>query len=161
MNVSVIGGSKCSKKDYEIARELGSLIAKEGWTLICGGKTGIMEAACRGAKEAGGVTVAILPSVDGKDANRFVDIKIPTGLGYARNVLVVRASNIIVAISGEYGTLSEIAFAFNEDRAVVGINTWNIKGVVKAKDAKTAIRYIKAKFQKRAKQPKYNNRMHR
>ncbi len=151
MNISVIGGSRCSKKDYEIARELGKLIAKEGWTLICGGRTGIMEAACRGAKEAGGTTVAILPTKDGRDANPYVDVKIPTGLGYARNILVVRASDIIVAVSGKYGTLSEIAFAFNEDRAVVGINTWDIKGVVKVKDAKTAIRYIKAKFQKRTK----------
>jgi hypothetical protein len=151
MNISVIGGSKCSKRDYDIAQELGRLIAQEGWTLICGGRSGIMEAACKGAKEAGGITVAILPSVDGKDANRYVDVKIPTGLGYARNVLVVRASNIVVAISGEYGTLSEIAFAFNEDRTVIGINTWNIKGVVKVKDAKTAIRYIKGIVSKKAK----------
>jgi hypothetical protein len=146
MNISVIGGSICSKKDYKIAQELGSLIAKEGWTLICGGRTGIMEAACKGAKSAGGVTVAILPSTDGKDANAFVDIKIPTGLGYARNVLVVRASDIIIAISGKYGTLSEIAFAFNEDRYVIGINTWKIKGVIQVKTPQEAVSYIKKHF---------------
>ncbi|MCK9614008.1 MAG: TIGR00725 family protein [Candidatus Omnitrophica bacterium] len=151
MNISVIGGSTCSKKDYKIAKELGSLIAKEGWTLICGGRSGIMEAACRGAKEAGGTTVAILPSADGKDANRYVDVKIPTGLGYARNVLVVRASKIIIAVSGKYGTLSEIAFAFNEGRTVLGINTWGIKGVVKVKNAETAIQYIKSKIPQEAK----------
>jgi len=149
MNISVIGGSKCSNKDYAIARELGSLIAKEGWTLICGGRTGIMEAACKGAKSAGGTTVAILPSVDGKDANAFVDVKIPTGLGYARNVLVVRASDIIVAISGQYGTLSEIAFAFNEDRHVIGINTWKIKGVFQVKTPLQAISHIKRILKKR------------
>lgn len=149
MNISVIGGSKCSKKDYEIARELGSLIAKEGWTLICGGRTGIMEAACRGAKESNGTTVAILPSTDGKDANAYVDVRIPTGLGYARNVLVVRASDIIVAISGQYGTLSEIAFAFNEDRHVIGINTWKIKGVLQVKTPLQAISHIKRILKKR------------
>jgi len=149
MNISVIGGSRCSKKDYEIARELGRLIAKEGWTLICGGRTGVMEAACCGAKEAGGTTVAILPSADGKDANAYVDVKIPTGLGYARNVLVVRASDIIVAVSGQYGTLSEIAFAFNEDRHVIGINTWKIKGVIHVKTPLQAISKIKVILKKR------------
>ncbi|MDD4955765.1 MAG: TIGR00725 family protein [Candidatus Omnitrophica bacterium] len=149
MNISVIGGSKCSKKDYEIAKELGGLIAKEGWTLICGGRTGVMEAACCGAKEEGGTTVAILPSADAKDANPYVDVKIPTGLGYARNILVVRASEIIVAISGKYGTLSEIAFAFNEDRHVIGINTWKIKGVVPVKTPMQAISQIKKILKKR------------
>ncbi|MFA5008915.1 MAG: TIGR00725 family protein [Candidatus Omnitrophota bacterium] len=149
MNISVIGGSTCSKKDYKIAQELGSLIAREGWTLICGGRTGIMEAACKGAKSAGGTTVAILPSRDAKDANAFVDVKIPTGLGYARNILVVRASDIIVAVSGKYGTLSEIAFAFNEDRCVIGINTWKIKGVVQVETALQAVSYIKRILKKR------------
>ncbi len=148
MNISVIGGSTCSKKDYKIAQELGRLIAQEGWTLVCGGRTGIMEAACKGAKEAGGVTVAILPSADGSDANRYVDVKIPTGLGYARNLLVVRASDVIVAVSGKYGTLSEIAFAFNENRKVVGINTWKIKGVIQVKSPLEAIQTIKELLKK-------------
>ncbi len=143
MNITVIGGSTCSKKDYEIARQVGRLIARQGWTLVCGGRTGIMEAACRGAKEAGGTTVGILPSIDGKDANKYLDVNIPTGLGYARNVLVVRASQIIIAISGKYGTLSEIAFAFNEERTVIGIDTWKIKGIVQAKTPQQAISYIK------------------
>ena len=143
MNISVIGGSTCSKKDYEIARQAGMLIAQEGWTLICGGRTGIMEAACRGAKERNGLTVGILPSIDGKEGNKYLDVKIPTGLGFARNVLVVRASDIIIAISGKYGTLSEIAFAFNEDRKVIGINTWKIKGVIQVKTPLQAISYIK------------------
>lgn len=143
MNISIIGGSKCSKRDYKIAQEVGRLIAQEGWTLVCGGRTGIMEAACRGAKEAGGTTVGILPSIDSKEANKYLDVNIPTGLGYARNVLVVRASEIIIAISGKYGTLSEIAFAFNEDRYVIGINTWKIKGVVQVKTPQQAISRIK------------------
>ena len=149
MNITVIGGSKCSKKDYKIAQEVGRLIAQEGWTLVCGGRTGIMEAVCKGAKEKNGTTVGILPNADGKDGNKYLDVKIPTGLGYARNVLVVRAAKIIIAISGEYGTLSEIAFAFNEDRKVIGINTWKIKGVIKVKNAREAINYIKEKILKK------------
>jgi uncharacterized protein (TIGR00725 family) len=146
MNVAVIGGSTCSKRNYRIAQRLGELIAQEGWLLICGGRAGVMEAACRGAKNKGGTTVGILPSFDAKDANPYVDIKIPTGLGYARNVLVVRAADIVVAVAGHYGTLSEIAFAFNEGKKVLGIGTWNIKGVIKVKAAQEAIKYIKSKF---------------
>jgi uncharacterized protein (TIGR00725 family) len=143
MNITVIGSSSCSKRDYKIAYKLGELIAEEGWTLVCGGRNGIMEAVCKGAKAKGGTTVGILPSSGGEDANAYVDVKIPTGLGYARNVLVVRASKIIVAISGNYGTLSEIAFAFNEGRKVIGINTWKIKGIIRVKTPQEAVDYIK------------------
>ncbi|MCK4912357.1 MAG: TIGR00725 family protein [Candidatus Omnitrophica bacterium] len=145
MNISVIGGHKCSKKIYKIAEEVGRLIAGQGWVLICGGRTGVMEAACKGAKEQGGLTVGILPSSDGGDANKYVDVKIPTGLGYARNILVVRASDAVIAISGEHGTLSEIAFAFNEEKLIIGIDTWEIEGIKKAKTAKEAVGYIKKK----------------
>ncbi|MEI8349411.1 MAG: TIGR00725 family protein [Candidatus Omnitrophota bacterium] len=146
MNIAVIGGSKVSRKNYQIAYELGKCIAQEGWVLLSGGRTGVMEASCKGARENGGVTIGILPSYDGKDANTYVGVKIPTGIGYARNVLVVRAADIVVAISGKYGTLSEIAFAFNEGKTVLGINTWNIKGVRKVKNVKTAVQYIKRTF---------------
>lgn len=143
MNITVIGGSTCSKKNYKIAQKLGELIAQEGWILICGGRSGVMEAACHGAKTKGGITVGILPSVDAKDANPYVDIKIPTGLGYARNVLVVRAADIVVAVTGNYGTLSEIAFSFNEGKPVIGINTWKIKGIIKVNSSEAAIAKIK------------------
>jgi uncharacterized protein (TIGR00725 family) len=143
MNVAVIGGYKCSKRHYKLAQRLGELIANEDWILICGGRTGVMEAACRGAKNIGGLTVGILPSYDGKDANAYLDVKIPTGLGYARNVLVVRAADIVIAVDGHYGTLSEIAFAFNENKPVLGIDTWNIKGVIKIRTPEQAIFYIK------------------
>jgi len=145
MNVAVVGGHKCSKKIYRIAEELGSLIAQQGWVLVCGGGPGVMEAACKGAKKQGGLTVGILPGSDGGEANKYLDVKIPTGLGYARNVLVVRAAEAVIAISGEYGTLSEIAFAFNEEKPIVGINTWEIEGVKKVKTAKEAVNYIKKK----------------
>jgi uncharacterized protein (TIGR00725 family) len=144
MNIGVIGGYKCSKKAYKLAYELGRLIAGQGWTLVCGGGTGVMEAACKGAKEENGTTVGILPSFDEISANRFLDVKIPTGLGYGRNILVVRASRFLIAVDGKYGTLSEIAFALNEGKIVFGINTWGIKGVIKVKTPKAAIKKIKS-----------------
>ena len=145
INVAVVGGHKCSKKNYRIAEEAGSLIARQGWVLICGGGPGVMEAACKGAKKQGGLTVGILPGSEGREANKYLDVKIPTGLGYARNVLVVRASDAVVAIDGEHGTLSEIAFALNEEKLIVGIDTWEIEGVKEVKTAKEAINYIKKK----------------
>ena len=145
MNVAVVGGHKCSKKHYEIARRLGRFIAKEGWVLICGGGQGIMEAACQGAEEEGGLTVGILPGYKGEEANAYLDVNLTTGLGLARNVLVVRSAEAVIAVDGEYGTLSEIAFAFNENRPVIGIDTWDIKGVVKVKTPEEAIQYIKKK----------------
>ncbi|MCK5287636.1 MAG: TIGR00725 family protein [Candidatus Omnitrophica bacterium] len=146
MNVAVIGGSNCTKKNYNIAKELGCLIALEGWTLICGGGFGVMEAACKGAKEKGGLTVGILPSYKGEDANSYLDVQIPTGLGYARNILVVRSAEIVIAIDGKEGTLSEIAFALNEKKYVIGINTWDIKGIKKVSTVQQAIEKIKAKL---------------
>lgn len=146
MNIAVIGGHKCSMRLYNVACKLGELIAQEKWILICGGRTGIMEAVCKGAKVKNGRTVGILPSYDGKDVNPYVDIKLPTGLGYARNVLVVRAADIIVAIGGNYGTLSEIAFALSEDKYVIGINTWNIKGIKKVENAEQALICIKKRM---------------
>ncbi|MBU0693180.1 MAG: TIGR00725 family protein [Candidatus Omnitrophica bacterium] len=143
MNVAVVGGNKCSRKIYKVAQKLGELIASEGWVLICGGGLGVMEAACKGAKEKGGLTVGILPSFDAREANPYLDIKIPTGLDYARNILVVRAAEVIVAIDGRYGTLSEIAFALNEGKRVYGIETWDIKGTIKVKSPQEAIERIK------------------
>jgi len=143
MNIGVIGGYKCSKKSYQLAYNLGRLIAKEGWVVICGGGLGVMEAVCKGAKEEGGLTCGILPSYTGEEANSYLDIKLPTGLGYARNILIIRTSDVLIAVDGEYGTLSEIAFALNEGKPVLGIDTWDIKGIIKVKDPQEAIRKIK------------------
>lgn len=143
VNITVIGGYSCSKKNYAVAKELGALIAKEGWVLICGGLSGVMEAACLGAKTESGLTIGILPGYSSREANKYIDVKIPTGLGYARNVLVVRSSEVIVAVSGKYGTLSEIAFALSEGKTVIGIGTWNIKGIIKVKTPQAAIKKIK------------------
>ncbi len=146
MNVSVVGGFKCSKRAYDDAYHLGKFIAHQGWTVVCGGGAGVMEAVCRGAKEEGGLTIGILPSYTGEEANPYLDVKIPTGLGYARNVLVVRASPVVVAVDGKYGTLSEIAFALNEGKPVLGIGTWKIKGVKGFKKPEDVIRYIKRRW---------------
>ena len=142
-NVAVIGGHRASSKYLKIAEEVGRLIAVNGWVLVCGGREGVMEAACRGAKKAGGTTVGILPSLNGEDANPYVDIKIPTGMGYARNFLVARAAQVVIAIAGECGTLSEIAMALSDERAAIGIGTWKIKGMIQVKSASEAIRKAK------------------
>ena len=146
MNIAVVGGAKCSKKNYRIARQLGELIAREGWLLICGGGTGVMKAVSEGAKSCEGITVGILPGYQSREANSYIDVKIPTGFGYARNIFIIRAADIVVAVDGKYGTLSEIAFALNEGKTVLGIDTWKIKGVIKVKDPPGAIQYIKRKL---------------
>ncbi len=107
--------------------------------MVCGGLGGVMEAACRGAKDGGGVTVGILPGTDRAAANAFVDVAIPSGLGEARNALVVRAADALIAVGGGYGTLSEIALALKAGKRVVGLESWDIEGVVAAPDPEAAV----------------------
>jgi uncharacterized protein (TIGR00725 family) len=114
-------------------------VAGRGAVLVCGGLGGAMEAACRGAKQGGGVTVGILPGTDRSDANHYVDFALPTGLGEARNALVVRAADVVIAIGGGYGTLSEIALALKAGKRVIGLDTWAIEGVEPASDAEAAV----------------------
>jgi uncharacterized protein (TIGR00725 family) len=128
--IGVIGGAECTPTIYEIAREVGREVAHSGFSLVCGGLGGVMEAACRGAKEAGGITIGILPTSNKRDANPYVDLIIPTGLGHARNVLVVHASDALVAVDGEAGTLSEIAIALKVGKPIVGIKSWELEGRV-------------------------------
>jgi uncharacterized protein (TIGR00725 family) len=110
--------------------------------LVCGGLGGVMEAACRGAKDAGGTTIGILPGADRAAANPFVDVAIATGLGEARNALVVRAADAAIAVGGGYGTLSEIALALKAGKPVVGIGTWDIRGVVAVPGAEAAVETV-------------------
>ena len=126
MYVSVIGGEHCSKEIYEMAREVGRKIAEMGAVLITGGRGGVMEAASRGAKEKGGTTIGILPSDSRQEGNKYLDYAIVTGIGYARNVLVVLNGDIIIAIDGHYGTLSEIAFALEFGKPVYGFMSWEV-----------------------------------
>jgi uncharacterized protein (TIGR00725 family) len=140
IQVSVIGDAAAEPGLAETAYEVGRRAAERGWVVITGGLGGAMEAASRGAKEAGGTTVGILPTYDAAAANEYVEIIIPTGLGHARNALVVAAAAGVIAVGGRYGTLSEIALALKLGKPVVGINTWpGIEGVWPAPDAKRAI----------------------
>lgn len=123
--VAVIGSASCTEHQAELAERVGTLIAERGVILVCGGRGGVMEAACRGAESAGGTTVGILPGSDAREGNPYLTIAIPTGLGEARNALVARAGQAVIAIGGAYGTLSEIALALEAGRRVVGLGTWS------------------------------------
>ena len=129
-HIGVIGAGDCSPEDFEIAYEVGYLVAQHGWVLICGGLGGVMEGAAKGCLEKGGITVGLLPGTERDSANPYIALAIPTGMGEARNVLVVRASDVVVAIAGEYGTLSEIGFALKIGKPVLGLKTWPaIRGI--------------------------------
>jgi uncharacterized protein (TIGR00725 family) len=126
MFVAVIGSASCGEEVAGLAEAVGREIARRGAVLVCGGRGGVMEAACRGAKAEGGMTIGILPGNDRREANRYVDIPIVTGLGEARNAVVVRSADAVVAVSGGYGTLSEIGLALKMGRPVVGLATWEL-----------------------------------
>ena len=124
--IAVIGGNQASKEEARLAEAVGRELAKKGATLVCGGLGGVMEAACRGASAEGGVTVGILPGENRQAANPYVQIPIVTGIGYARNVAVVKSAQAVIAIGGIYGTLSEIGHALQSGIPVIGLNTWTL-----------------------------------
>ncbi|OIP60543.1 MAG: TIGR00725 family protein [Nitrospirae bacterium CG_4_10_14_0_8_um_filter_41_23] len=140
--IAVIGGRRVEKALLLEAETVGRLIARRGATLVCGGLGGVMEAASKGAKSEGGLTVGILPQNDSKEANEYIDIPIVTGLGIGRNVIIARTADALIAVGGEYGTLSEIAFALQVGKSVVGVRTWDVKGVVIAENAVDAVNKI-------------------
>lgn len=140
--IGVIGGRKTEKKLLKEAEEAGRLIAQKDAVLVCGGLGGVMKAASKGAKSASGITIGILPQDNSEKANRYIDIPIITGFGIGRNVIIARTADALIAIGGEYGTLSEIAFALQLKKLVVGIQTWDIKGVTQVESAKEAIELI-------------------
>ena len=122
--IAVIGGAQPSAKEARLAEEVGCELARHGVTLVCGGLGGVMEAACRVASSEGGVTIGILPGENPTAANPYVQIPIATGIGYARNISVVKSAQAVIAIGGSYGTLSEIAHALQGNIPVIGLNTW-------------------------------------
>ena len=140
--IAVIGGRKVEKLLLKEAEEVGILLARKGAILLCGGLGGVMEAASKGMHAEGGLTIGILPQDHKGHANAFVNVPIATGLGVGRNVIIARAADAVIAIGGEYGTLSEIAFALQMGKPVVGIRTWDIKGVVSAENAEDAVNKI-------------------
>jgi uncharacterized protein (TIGR00725 family) len=125
--IGVMGPSRCSERTLDLARRTGACIAREGGILICGGGAGVMEAASRGARESGGMTLGILPGSAAAEANPYVDIPIVTGMGHARNVINVLTSQAIIAISGGPGTLSEIALALKCGTPVIGLGSWRLE----------------------------------
>ncbi len=155
--ISVIGsgGNTLNPQIAKIANEVGREIAKRGAVLICGGLGGVMAEAAKGAKEKGGLTIGILPGEDPGSANPFIDITLPTGLGFARNILVAYSGDVVIAISGRLGTLSEISYALIKNKPVIGIHTWNLgplsgrmqaleeqaymSGIIKCESAKEAV----------------------
>ncbi len=124
--IAVVGGGKCTAEEAAIAEAVGRELAKRGAILICGGLGGIMEAACKGASSEGGITIGILPSDNAETANPYVKIPIATGMGEARNLIITRTAQALIAVSGEYGTLSEIAFALKNNKPVIGLKTWSL-----------------------------------
>ncbi len=128
--IGVIGGAKCTPEVAKLAEGVGRGIAERGGILLCGGLGGVMEAACRGAKSADGFTVGILPGGSAQKANPWVDLPIVTNLGEARNIIIVRSSQVLIALPGEYGTLSELSFALKLGLPVVGLSTWDISPLI-------------------------------
>ncbi len=124
--IAVIGGSQCSKEEAKTAEEIGRQLARQGAILVCGGLSGVMEAACKGASSEGGLTIGILPGENRQAANPYVQIPIVTGIGYARNITVAKSAQAVIAVGGSYGTLSEISYALQSGIPVIGLNTWSL-----------------------------------
>jgi uncharacterized protein (TIGR00725 family) len=137
--VAVVGPGDATAAELTAAVAVGAELARAGVVLVCGGLGGVMEAACRGAREVGGTTVGILPGQDRAAANPFVEVAVPTGLGEARNALVVRSADALVAVGGGYGTLSEIALALKAGKPVAGLGGWEIDGVESAATPEQAV----------------------
>ena len=137
--VGVIGGHSCTDEVEQLAQKLGKKLAKVVDILVSGGLSGTMRAVCQGFKAAGGLTLGIIPGYDKNEANEFVDIVIPTGLGLARNLLVVKSADVVVALPGEAGTLSEIAYCLQFGIPVVSLKSWDIPGVIKVKTVEEAV----------------------
>ncbi len=147
LRIGVMGPAVCSDGIAAVAREVGGLIARAGGILVCGGRGGVMEAAAAGAREAGGITIGILPGHDPDDANPYVDIPVATGMGDARNAINALTSEAVIAIHGGFGTLSEIALALKCLRPVIALGSWSITtpdgdappGLTRAQSAEEAV----------------------
>jgi uncharacterized protein (TIGR00725 family) len=144
--VSAIGGHTCTEEVEQLAQNLGKNLAKVVDILVCGGLSGTMKAVCQGFKAGGGLTIGIIPGYNKNEANSFVDIVIPTGLGLARNVLVVKSADVVVALPGEAGTLSEIAYALQFGIPVISLKSWDIPGVIKVDTIEEAIKEVKKRL---------------
>jgi len=141
--IGVIGARECPESSLNLAFEVGQEIAQYGYGLVSGGMMGIMEFASHGCRNEGGLTIGIIPGDDPALANPYLDIVIPTGMGIMRNLLIVRSAVGLIAIDGKYGTLSEIAYALQVGKPVVGLNTWDISDeIIKVNTAREAVESI-------------------
>ena len=138
MIIAVIGGDSPPPKALPQAEAVGRALAERGHVLICGGRGGVMEAACRGARQAGGHTIGVLPGPDRSDMNPYVEFPVVTNLGAARNAVVVLSADAVIAVDGSYGTLSEIALALVHGKPVVGLGTWRISDAQGVEDGRIA-----------------------
>lgn len=129
--IAVVGGYDADDNTLAFAEKIGSMIAKRGAVLVSGGRIGVTEAACRGARSAGGLTVGIIPGGEPDEANQYVDVSIATGMGETRNVIIVRSADVVIALPGKYGTLSEIAFALTLGRPVISLGSWDVSPDIK------------------------------
>lgn len=125
--VAVIGGSDCTDEESKLAHEIGADVSRRGGIIICGGGSGVMEAAAAGACEAGGTAIGILPGENTGQGNHYLSFAVATGLGEARNAIIARTADVFIAVGGEYGTLSEIALALKMDKPVIGLHSWVLK----------------------------------
>lgn len=135
----MVGASEASGEQFAAAEEVGRLLGERGAVVVSGGRGGVMEAACKGAREGGGTTLGILPGLDRAEANPYVDVAVPTGLGEARNALVVRAADSLIAVGGGYGTLSEVALALKAGKPVVGLKSFELDGITQAASPAEAV----------------------
>jgi uncharacterized protein (TIGR00725 family) len=142
--IAIIGARSCDAEVSVLAEQMGLLLAENGYNLICGGLGGVMEAVCKGARSKNGITIGILPGNNPGDANQYVDIPIATGIGVSRNLIIIHSAVAVIAISGGFGTLSELAFALQLEKPVIGLGTWEIsEAVIKASDPGDAIEKLK------------------
>lgn len=145
--LGVIGAGEASSEIYEMAREVGREAALRGWVVITGGLGGVMEAAARGAREEGGLTLGILPGEDRGQANPYIDIAVATHMGHARNAIIAHTADGLIAVDGEYGTLSEVALGLKLGKPVVGLRVaWSVPGVIPAESPREAIQRILERF---------------
>lgn len=148
ITVSVIGGHECNAEVGRFAHEVGRIIARVGAVLVCGGLGGVMEHASCGAKSSGGVTIGLLPGKNKSDANSYIDIALPTSIGFSRNACVACSADVVVALPGSYGTESEICYAFVYGRPVIDMGGWKMKGMIKVKGIGDFERVLRKTIQK-------------
>jgi uncharacterized protein (TIGR00725 family) len=138
ITISVIGGHETDAKTEKLAENVGKMIADLGAILVCGGLDGVMKAAAKGCRNAGGLTIGLLPGKEKSDANPYIDIALPTTIGFARNAMVACSAHVVIALAGSHGTSSEISYALVYKRPVIDLGGWGVKGMIKAENVAQA-----------------------